>query len=264
MRNSVFAVEHGLRQRDRHDHQFVGIHAQALAGRRQHADDAEAAVADAHHWPSAGAVPNSSSRTLAPITASDGAALPVALRQEAPLRQLQGGGSRATATWCRPPVISRSLPPALIADVPTASGATRRTADAAQQRLRIVEGQVARRVGDGIAGVEAAGLRTAGQHDHQVGAERGELVRPRSAARRRRARSAPPPRPRRSPSPAPSATCAAGCRRRRRARSGACRRRACALALWPLVPCAAESCRTRAVFHQQLAPARARRCRGRA
>lgn len=44
------AVEHGLRQRDRHDHQFVGVHAQPLAGSGQHANDAKAALADAHQF----------------------------------------------------------------------------------------------------------------------------------------------------------------------------------------------------------------------
>ena len=38
----------------------------------------------------------------------------------------------------------------------------------AQQGLRVVDGQVARRAGDGVAGIEAAGLRTAGQNDDEV------------------------------------------------------------------------------------------------
>jgi hypothetical protein len=41
-------IEHRLSQRDRDDDQFVGIHAQPLAGGLQHADDAQPAVADAH------------------------------------------------------------------------------------------------------------------------------------------------------------------------------------------------------------------------
>ena len=39
-------IEHGLGQRNGHDDQFVGVHAQALAGRLQHADDAQPPVAD--------------------------------------------------------------------------------------------------------------------------------------------------------------------------------------------------------------------------
>jgi hypothetical protein len=41
----------------------------------------------------------------------------------------------------------------------------------AQQRLRVVDGQVARRAGDGVAGVEAAGLRAARQDDDQIAAD---------------------------------------------------------------------------------------------
>ena len=46
----------------------------------------------------------------------------------------------------------------------------------ASQAARIVDGQVARRRGDGVGRIEAAGAGAAGQHDDQVGAERGELA----------------------------------------------------------------------------------------
>ena len=78
-------------------------------------------------WPNAGALPKISSRTLEPITAS-----------AAPRRQSPGDRKRPwartnwrTCAYCDTvpaTMTSRSLPPALISDVPTASGATRLTA----------------------------------------------------------------------------------------------------------------------------------------
>ena len=80
-------------------------------------------------WPSAGSLPNNSLRTLAPITAS------LAPRRQSPVDRKRpcAMSSLRTAEYCAvvPAIItSRSRPPTLISEVPTASGATFFTAGA--------------------------------------------------------------------------------------------------------------------------------------
>jgi hypothetical protein len=169
------AVEHRLRQGDRDDDQFVGIHSQPLAGRGEDADDAETTVTDAYQL----AERLVAAEHLIAYPGADDcfghAATPVARRQETPLRERQaahfdevgrGAGNhhlaqlaadtdlrRADGQWC---------------DAVHGAGAP--------QRLRVVDRQVARRAGDGVAGIEAAGLRAARQNDHQIAADRRKLV----------------------------------------------------------------------------------------
>jgi hypothetical protein len=95
------------------------------------------------------------------------AAPPVLGRQEAALRQLKLRTSMKSAV-VPATMTSRSRPPKLISEVPTASGATRRTERQALQRGGVVDGQVARRAGDRVARVEAAGLRAPGQDDDRL------------------------------------------------------------------------------------------------
>ncbi len=78
-------------------------------------------------WPTALLVPNSSSRTLAPMTAS------AAPRRQSPLDRNRPWAMARLRTCGNSAVVpatitSRSLPPKLISEVPTASGATRVTA----------------------------------------------------------------------------------------------------------------------------------------
>jgi hypothetical protein len=89
MRNSVLELNMALGQRDRHDDQFVGIHAQPLADRFEHADDAQAAVADADQLAD-GRV--GAEHFLTDRGADDGdrrAAIPVAFGQALPLGQFK-------------------------------------------------------------------------------------------------------------------------------------------------------------------------------
>ena len=117
------AVEHRLRQGHRHDRQLVGVHAQPLAADGEHADHANAPIAHAHQLTERGFVPNISPRTLAPITTtaaprlqSPGARKRPWAESHAAHREVLGAGAST--------ITSRSRPPALISDVPTANGAT--------------------------------------------------------------------------------------------------------------------------------------------
>ena len=74
------AVEHGLRQRHRDDHQLVGVHPQPLAGRGHDADDAETPVADAHQLPERGFGSEQLVADLGPDNRFGRAAPPVAWR----------------------------------------------------------------------------------------------------------------------------------------------------------------------------------------
>jgi hypothetical protein len=79
------------------------------------------------------------------MTATGGAAIPVFIgRQETALRQFEIADGMKSAV-VPATMTSRSRPPKLISEVPTASGATGCTSGSAAQRLRVVDGQVARR-----------------------------------------------------------------------------------------------------------------------
>ena len=168
-------VEHLLRDRHRHERQFVGVHAQAHARGGQHADDAKTTVADAHEPADGGLGAEQLALDLAADHHHRRSVRPVLVGQEAALRQLEvahvqvfGGGADD----------DRLAQPAAGRDLGRPDRHRRhaqhglRTAD----RARVVEGQVARGAGHRVRRREAAGLRAAGQHDHQVRAERRELV----------------------------------------------------------------------------------------
>jgi hypothetical protein len=128
MRNSVL-VEHRLRQRDRHQHQLVGVHAQPLPGRRQHADDAQAPVADADHAARAPARRRRArSRILSPITATAEAAAASPRAAGSALADPSRAASEVGAGADHHDLAQR--PPTLISELPTASGATRCTSAA--------------------------------------------------------------------------------------------------------------------------------------
>ena len=104
-------------------------------------------------------------------------------------------------------VTSRSRPLQAAGAEPTMTGATWRTA-----RLRSNARASSRVRSRGVCPEQrrrtAGGLGAAGQHDQQMRAQRGELLRSRSAGPPLPARSAAPPPPRRWPWPAASAPCA--------------------------------------------------------
>jgi hypothetical protein len=108
---------------------------------------------------------------------------------------------------------SRSLPPTLISEVPTASGATRCTALA---RSRACASSTVRSRGvlvSALPGLKPPVCERPGRTITRL-LPIDENSRARSGARRRPAPSAPPRRRRRWPSPAPAATCAGTAGRR--------------------------------------------------
>ncbi len=68
-----------------------------------------------------------------------------------------------------------SAPREMVAE-PTVSGAMTLDGAAAQQCLRIVQRDIARRLPGHQAGTDTCCFGTTGQHDDQIGAQRGELI----------------------------------------------------------------------------------------
>ena len=177
-------VEHGLGQRNRDDDQFVGVHAQPLASRFEDADDAQPAVADANELADGRIV---AEHFLADLGADDGdrrAPIPVLFRQGLPLGDFEIADRDKFGRRAGDHDFAQL---AAEVDFRGADGERGDAADPRQaaQAAGVVDGQVARRAGDGIGGIEAAGARTAGQDNDQVGAERGKLgddVAPRTVA----------------------------------------------------------------------------------
>ena len=168
-------IEHGLGQCDRHDDQFVGIHAQPLADGFEHADDAQAAVTDPNELADGRFV---AEQFFTDRVADDGdrrAAIPVFFRQALALGQFKIADGNEVGGGAGNHDFTQS---AAEADFGSANGERGNPADCAcpAQGGRIVDGQVARRGRDGVGGIETAGPGAAGQDDDEIGADRGELA----------------------------------------------------------------------------------------
>ena len=168
-------IEHRLGQCDRDDDQLVGIHAQALADRLEHADHAQATVADADQLTDSGCV---AEHFLADRGADHGdrrAAIPVLVRQPLSLRQFEIADGQEFMRRAGDHDFAQA---AAEADFRRADGERCEATDGggAAQRAGVVDAQVARRAGDGVGRVETTGAGASGQHDDQIGADRGKLA----------------------------------------------------------------------------------------
>ena len=151
------AVEHSLRQRHRHKHQLVGIHAQALATAAHNTHHPKTPVTNTHQLSLCG-------RTAKNLVAHLGAnhrlrstPAPVTRRQKTPLCQRQHAHLRILRHRAGNYDLAQL---ATGADLGRAHGHRCHAVDGAGtlQGLGVINGQVPCGVGDGVAGVETTGL----------------------------------------------------------------------------------------------------------
>ncbi len=160
---------------------------QPFAAGGHYPDDAETAVTDAHQLAQCGRVAEHLRADLGADDRLGGAAPPIGVRQETPLREAEAAHFQELRRGTGHHHFAQ-----LAVDANFGSTYRQRRnqvyGGSALQGLRIVDGEVARRIGNGVAGIEAAGLRTPRQHDDQIAADRRKLahhISPRTVAERR-------------------------------------------------------------------------------
>ena len=160
-----------MRQRNRHDDQFVGVHAQSLSGRCKHPDHAQPAVTDPHQLPECRLAAKQLFANLGPDDCHRRTPVPVFFRQGLALRQLE---ITQRDEFCRRAGDHHFPQAATKRDFRGADSQRCHSPHAwqAAQTTRIINGQVTRGAGDGIGRVEAAGARAPWQNNHQIGTQR--------------------------------------------------------------------------------------------